>query len=254
MFCPSCRYEYRDGIETCPSCEVDLVILLPDLPKRERKPLLPYVALAAIFAVVLVCLFRTAATLDPWLISTGTTAMVVNVFLLLNRVALVAFFVFLILEWAPARSQQILIAAIAIIAFHTLIGLFAVRGMYLDVGIDPWPALTEYSQAQRLFARTIYTGGWLLGMIFYVAIGFGKHVLITPQVRAGALFAAVGMLVLVITQVLIEVTSAAGYSRFLVLLPVLLLGVFAEAYFFSRFLWPVTVEAEEPPVSATVAE
>ena len=29
MYCPDCRAEYREGFETCPDCEVQLVVELP---------------------------------------------------------------------------------------------------------------------------------------------------------------------------------------------------------------------------------
>ena len=29
MYCPDCRAEYREGVETCPDCEVRLVVELP---------------------------------------------------------------------------------------------------------------------------------------------------------------------------------------------------------------------------------
>ena len=29
MYCPDCRAEYREGVETCPDCEVHLVVELP---------------------------------------------------------------------------------------------------------------------------------------------------------------------------------------------------------------------------------
>ncbi len=32
MICPKCKYEYRDGISTCPDCESELVAVLPQAP------------------------------------------------------------------------------------------------------------------------------------------------------------------------------------------------------------------------------
>ncbi len=29
-FCPKCRYEYSDGVNTCPDCEIALVSVLPE--------------------------------------------------------------------------------------------------------------------------------------------------------------------------------------------------------------------------------
>lgn len=38
MFCPSCRAEFREGIERCPDCDVDLVHDEPPAPgEPERK-------------------------------------------------------------------------------------------------------------------------------------------------------------------------------------------------------------------------
>lgn len=37
LFCPRCRYEYREGIDTCPDCEVELVDELPPEPDREKE-------------------------------------------------------------------------------------------------------------------------------------------------------------------------------------------------------------------------
>lgn len=31
-FCPKCRYEYREGFDTCPDCDVKLVQKLPEKP------------------------------------------------------------------------------------------------------------------------------------------------------------------------------------------------------------------------------
>ena len=33
-FCPQCRSEYREGVQTCPSCGAALIDVLPPLPKR----------------------------------------------------------------------------------------------------------------------------------------------------------------------------------------------------------------------------
>ena len=37
MYCPDCRAEYREGVETCPDCEVRLVAELP--PERSDEDL-----------------------------------------------------------------------------------------------------------------------------------------------------------------------------------------------------------------------
>ena len=39
MFCPSCRGEYREGIERCPECDVPLVAMLeePEAGEPEAK-------------------------------------------------------------------------------------------------------------------------------------------------------------------------------------------------------------------------
>ncbi len=37
MFCPKCRYEYREGIFNCPDCHVDLVEVLPDMQEEESE-------------------------------------------------------------------------------------------------------------------------------------------------------------------------------------------------------------------------
>jgi len=36
-FCPKCRFEYREGVEVCPDCNLDLVASLPpeDLRKKD---------------------------------------------------------------------------------------------------------------------------------------------------------------------------------------------------------------------------
>jgi hypothetical protein len=34
-FCPQCNYEYKEGIETCPDCKVELVAELP--PKEQEN-------------------------------------------------------------------------------------------------------------------------------------------------------------------------------------------------------------------------
>ena len=39
MYCPDCRAEYREGIETCPNCEVRLVVELP--PEDPDADLVP---------------------------------------------------------------------------------------------------------------------------------------------------------------------------------------------------------------------
>jgi len=39
MYCPDCRAEYRDEIETCPDCEVQLVAALP--PEDPDADLVP---------------------------------------------------------------------------------------------------------------------------------------------------------------------------------------------------------------------
>ncbi len=36
MFCPNCRYEYKEGVSTCPDCDVPLVSELP--PEEEIEP------------------------------------------------------------------------------------------------------------------------------------------------------------------------------------------------------------------------
>jgi hypothetical protein len=39
MYCPDCRAEYREGIETCPDCEVRLVVELPPVdPDADLVP------------------------------------------------------------------------------------------------------------------------------------------------------------------------------------------------------------------------
>jgi hypothetical protein len=38
-FCPSCHYEYREGIEKCPDCDKKLVAKLPaSKPKKKPEP------------------------------------------------------------------------------------------------------------------------------------------------------------------------------------------------------------------------
>jgi hypothetical protein len=39
MYCPECRAEYREGIEVCPDCEVQLVPTLP--PEEPAAELVP---------------------------------------------------------------------------------------------------------------------------------------------------------------------------------------------------------------------
>jgi len=36
-FCPNCKYEYEEGVETCPDCGADLVDRLPET--QEARPL-----------------------------------------------------------------------------------------------------------------------------------------------------------------------------------------------------------------------
>ena len=37
-FCPKCRDEFREGVETCPDCKVALVERLPPLPSLPKRP------------------------------------------------------------------------------------------------------------------------------------------------------------------------------------------------------------------------
>lgn len=39
MYCPDCRAEYREGVETCPDCEIRLVVELP--PEGPDADLVP---------------------------------------------------------------------------------------------------------------------------------------------------------------------------------------------------------------------
>jgi hypothetical protein len=36
MFCPTCRYEYKEGIDKCPDCGVGLVKVLPPMAKKVK--------------------------------------------------------------------------------------------------------------------------------------------------------------------------------------------------------------------------
>ena len=38
-YCPKCRYEYREGIEECPDCDVELVEVLPTEQEQEKADL-----------------------------------------------------------------------------------------------------------------------------------------------------------------------------------------------------------------------
>ena len=38
MFCPQCKYEYREGFYVCSDCNLDLVIKLEEKPHEIRKP------------------------------------------------------------------------------------------------------------------------------------------------------------------------------------------------------------------------
>lgn len=46
MFCPSCKYEYKPGVYTCPDCGADLVYALP--PEHSKEPE-PQVELVTVF-------------------------------------------------------------------------------------------------------------------------------------------------------------------------------------------------------------
>jgi hypothetical protein len=37
MFCPKCRAEYKEGVKKCGECEVALVAVLPEKPKRAKQ-------------------------------------------------------------------------------------------------------------------------------------------------------------------------------------------------------------------------
>jgi len=44
-YCPNCRYEYEEGVETCPDCGADLVKRLPPRPRTIDEDLVSvYVA------------------------------------------------------------------------------------------------------------------------------------------------------------------------------------------------------------------
>lgn len=49
-FCPTCKYEYREGIERCPECDVDLVEKLDEEPKDTTDPELTDEELVPVFA------------------------------------------------------------------------------------------------------------------------------------------------------------------------------------------------------------
>lgn len=36
MFCPQCRYEFKEGITVCPDCRVPLLVELPSKPKVQK--------------------------------------------------------------------------------------------------------------------------------------------------------------------------------------------------------------------------
>ena len=38
MYCPTCRYEYREGFYVCSDCNLDLVIKLEEKPHEIIKP------------------------------------------------------------------------------------------------------------------------------------------------------------------------------------------------------------------------
>ena len=45
MFCPSCKYEYREGITECPDCQKKLVGKLEEIPEFKDMPDIPFVPL-----------------------------------------------------------------------------------------------------------------------------------------------------------------------------------------------------------------
>jgi hypothetical protein len=114
MYCPICSGEYRDGIETCPTCDVPLTA---DRPHHEREPRtdrLPTAATLAMIGTGLIFLIRTVATINP---STSLAAARVSTILYLVSYAAIIYFFVVFARDAVDRSQwRLKLAIYAVLA------------------------------------------------------------------------------------------------------------------------------------------
>ena len=257
MYCPKCRFEYKDGIERCPTCDMELVEQLPPAPAPpQKRKSLPTAALVAAIGIVVMFFTRSIATYALEAFDVPAVAAVAQILILLSVACVFYFFVVFLMEKVPPQDSRLRGVTILTVVASGYAALVHLKNLLVVLQVTTTPALDEgfiYTNSWSQF-MTFFNAACLLAFFVVLSLESGERM--ESRVTYAARWAALGAAAMTIVALISLMYYFAGNplmekDRYLpwlmIALPFALFATGTQLYFLSRFFLITAPTQETTP-------